>query len=628
MTPNLLRSVAAASLCAALIPAQDVHDVIVRTKKVDGTKVSKKTSAKDAATHKKMMKLIERMGSDDVSSAERKKLKATLLKMLSHKTGDVYFYSTKKPTATKSKPEAATAEVWAWVDDDGKVHSKKATKGKVDLLYKASDKPHVAWLDVAKAGDAKGLWVTRGEKAHAVEVHKLDGKKDVFWTAQEPKQKGRIVRLNKGKKIDAIVDKPSKGKNGYLLEWHKANGEQGKAKDAKKKATWVTLTPEVTELRGRLVDPGDGHEVVTVIEGRDAPVVHYHKAGDAKSNKPRAITYEVADDNGVHVFYSDAKGIDKKAGKLVKAYRYHKQDPKKSKKKSSDEVQITVRGVDGKLHSYRGTDKDDLGKKVQYLIQGRDGSSKKKAKKSQRKAYSFEWVADEGESKKKGKDRGFFTFETDVDLKFDGTKAKADKKGRFSFDVGDLKVNSVKKAKKPGEVSFEVVVEAEDEQKGRSALLKLLNSDGGDAKEGALLKLLSKDDRIMRVAKTPKGGMWATVVVEDEKGEKKAGKWLAEISKDSLVKHLHAEHEPEEIEVVVEEIHGHEHGEHGHEHGDGEVVEMIQELRAEMRELRKMMAEIKKSLAKKAAPKARMLPTLIREESAEPRRRVRRRETR
>ena len=74
MTPNWIRSVAAACLAATLMPAQEEHEVIVRVEKSQGAKASSKATVKHKVTHKKMMKIIERISDDDVPSKERKKL--------------------------------------------------------------------------------------------------------------------------------------------------------------------------------------------------------------------------------------------------------------------------------------------------------------------------------------------------------------------------------------------------------------------------------------------------------------------------------------------------------------------------------------------------------------------------
>jgi len=695
MTPNLIKSVAAACLAAALLPAQEVHDVIVRTQKVDTAKASSKSSDKHAAIHKKMTKIIERMSADGVSSAERKKLKKALLDIIGSvqkksksqdhfvvsRLADVFGDAPKKSkakghvvysTAKNKKGDMlfgkAEPGAIAWVTDLGDGKSKKR-KAIGTVVGKTSDTPHGAWLELAqgsakKAGNKKGgVWVTDGAEAHVVYGHKAGGKEGdatIYWVQQDPKSKGKIVRRKKGDKIDAIaID----GTEGEIIELHAAgahiHGHQGPQKSSKKAAT---------RAYARLVDPSGEHDVVSVIEtGDGAPIIRYLKAGDVKGIAKAKAKAKAHKSGDVHVYVTDdaQEVVHAETGKLLHRYYTGKQDPKKNKKKSTEAYQITVRGKNGKVHTYSGSDKADIHERVQLLLQG-EGKAKK-SKKSKSKNYTFEWKADGdvdafddfgGKSdKKKAKAGNFFTFKKakgktfkgeysfDVKAKTDdhgrftlqGVKAKTDSKGQYGFDVRDLKINKARKVGDGGAMEFEITVEAADEHKGRGALLELLNTDGGSAHHGALLKLLSKEKKAKKSGKSD-GEMWATIVLEDEDGNKKHGKWISEISKDSLVKHLHG-HGGDDVEVdVVLEHSAHAkhsehdgHGEHGsHDSDNDDVVKMIKELRAEMRELRKMMAAIKKSLGAKATPtKARMLPTLIREEVAEPRRRVRvRRESR
>ena len=78
MTPNLIRSVAAACLAAALMPAQEEHEVIVLPK----GQYSVTNGGSDAKSRTKLITIVEQLSDESTSPAERKKLKRTLLKLL------------------------------------------------------------------------------------------------------------------------------------------------------------------------------------------------------------------------------------------------------------------------------------------------------------------------------------------------------------------------------------------------------------------------------------------------------------------------------------------------------------------------------------------------------------------
>ena len=214
MTLKLIRSVAAACLAAVLLPAQEKEEIIVRLSESNANASSKASGI----SAKKLKAIIEKLSDDELSSADREKLKSVLMKML----GDVSGKSAPKvirfggPVGVDVAIEAKPLNL-RWQVGQGK----EGTSAKVSKKAKSSDvAPTIEWLHLAEDDN-------KAKKAKGGDLG--DGAKQLRVRFGNPGSEGAI--------IDYVVDtKSGDGKSERLMKAKKAYDEAKKAYVAAKKA--------------------------------------------------------------------------------------------------------------------------------------------------------------------------------------------------------------------------------------------------------------------------------------------------------------------------------------------------------------------------------------------------------
>jgi len=214
MTLKLIRSVAAACLAAVLLPAQEKEEIIVRLSESNANASSKASGI----SAKKLKAIIEKLSDDELSSADREKLKSVLMKML----GDVSGKSAPKvirfggPVGVDVAIEAKPLNL-RWQVGQGK----EGTSAKVSKKAKSSDvAPTIEWLHLAEDDN-------KVKKAKGGDLG--DGAKQLRVRFGNPGSEGAI--------IDYVVDtKSGDGKSERLMKAKKAYDEAKKAYVAAKKA--------------------------------------------------------------------------------------------------------------------------------------------------------------------------------------------------------------------------------------------------------------------------------------------------------------------------------------------------------------------------------------------------------
>jgi hypothetical protein len=223
MTLKLIRSVAAACLAAVLLPAQEKEEIIVRLSESNANASSKASGI----SAKKLKAIIEKLSDDELSSADREKLKSVLMKML----GDVSGKSAPKvirfggPVGVDVAIEAKPLNL-RWQVGQGK----EGTSAKVSKKAKSSDvAPTIEWLHLAE-DDNKANKANKAKKAKKAKGGDLgDGAKQLRVRFRNPDSEGAI--------IDYVVDtKRGDGKSERLMKAKKAYDEAKKAYVAAKKA--------------------------------------------------------------------------------------------------------------------------------------------------------------------------------------------------------------------------------------------------------------------------------------------------------------------------------------------------------------------------------------------------------
>jgi hypothetical protein len=214
MTLKLIRSVAAACLAAALLPAQEKEEIIVRLSESNANASSKASGI----SAKNLKAIIEKLSDDELSSADREKLKSVLMKML----GDVSGKSAPKvirfggPVGVDVAIEAKPLNL-RWQVGQGK----EGTSAKVSKKAKSSDVAQtIEWLHLAEDDN-------KVKKAKGGDLG--DGAKQLRVRFRNPDSEGAI--------IDYVVDtKSGDGKSERLMKAKKAYDEAKKAYVAAKKA--------------------------------------------------------------------------------------------------------------------------------------------------------------------------------------------------------------------------------------------------------------------------------------------------------------------------------------------------------------------------------------------------------
>lgn len=179
MTPNLIRSVAAACLAAALMPAQEEHEVIVLPK----GQYSVTKGGSDAKSRTKLITIVEQLSDESTSPAERKKLKRTLLKLL----GDADEQA-KGVGVVEVQDVAAEAEAGGW-------------------LWRVSQ---------PKKGDASGQSGLGKEWTEAIR-QSFEGQDPVKSAEAAKESKGNALRL-RAKELRAQWAKPGAGEGEHADE--------------------------------------------------------------------------------------------------------------------------------------------------------------------------------------------------------------------------------------------------------------------------------------------------------------------------------------------------------------------------------------------------------------------------
>ena len=214
MTLKLIRSVAAACLAAVLLPAQEKEEIIVRLSESNANASSKASGI----SAKNLKAIIEKLSDDELSSADREKLKSVLMKML----GDVSGKSAPKvirfggPVGVDVAIEAKPLNL-RWQVGQGK----EGTSAKVSKKAKSSDVAQtIEWLHLAEDDN-------KVKKAKGGDLG--DGAKQLRVRFGNPGSEGAI--------IDYVVDtKSGDGKSERLMKAKKAYDEAKKAYVAAKKA--------------------------------------------------------------------------------------------------------------------------------------------------------------------------------------------------------------------------------------------------------------------------------------------------------------------------------------------------------------------------------------------------------
>ncbi|MFT4514618.1 MAG: hypothetical protein ACI91B_003330, partial [Planctomycetota bacterium] len=339
MTPKLIRSVAAACLAAALLPAQEEEEIILRV-----SESSAKASSKASGLSSKQMKaIIEKLSDDELSSADRKKVKAALMKML----GDVKSESrvihldgtVRRDIETKSKPVSLRWHIGQGTGKGGK-------PGALGKKSKSSDQPKlIEWaqlgVDVSKAKSIKKTkganeaytWLESVEKSrdHAKHEHGAYGEQHSKKGEHDKSATARVIHSYDGANQASIIVQLNKaielGHGGDAVGAHKAHG--------------IDLHPRAIALLGK---PDSQHDVITYVQDTsgDGKAIRWlstskqgqgkakAKGGDlgARATQLRTRLDRPDSDDAVVEYLFNTQNGDGKSERLTKAKKAYNQAKK------------------------------------------------------------------------------------------------------------------------------------------------------------------------------------------------------------------------------------------------------------------------------------------------------------
>ncbi|MGK0155757.1 MAG: hypothetical protein ACI9SE_002723, partial [Neolewinella sp.] len=488
MTPKLIRSVAAACLAAALLPAQEEHEVTVR---VSGGE-AKASSKASVLSSEKLSAIIEKLSDDELSSADRKKLKSLLMKVLDDVSGKSSSQvvrlgrSVGREVAGKiEKSDLSKRVEWAElieevVEADSVKGAKKAGTW-IESVKEAHD--HVKGEHGKAAGVARRWAVAAGEKPVFARAVRLTDVTSQSATIAEPIRAHEhhadvgievkahaIARLGDPDSAhDAIAYVyDSKDGDGKAIHWVKPVTQgQGKAKAKKaKKAKGSKLGARARQLRARLNHPAAEESVAEwVLESATGDLKSHHLSEAKKAYAEAKRAYDSA-----------MKAHDKASGRLFGTI-------------ALDDV-TNAQVKDGTVTYFRNQTAKQNPKK-----------GKAKAKKDSKKvdSFTFEWTSDtssevsEGGSKSKSKSKGTakgeggtFVFDTRTS-KGKGGNSKQDKLFKF------LKQSDAERGHgiwvvggEGGQEGHEWITEIPGVNE--EVLLELLQSDNDDSPYGSFFK--------------------------------------------------------------------------------------------------------------------------------------------
>lgn len=591
MTPKLIRSVAAACLAAALLPAQEEHDVIVRVKSDESKASAKKSALKD----KKMVALLEKLADTELSNADRKKVAAMLKKMLAETSGVAEIEvvaAEKKPTLRwaidKAKGGDATAKErsdkvvqWLTLTDDvkkAKAVAKLKEVAKLKDVAKIKELKANDWVEVIEEvhhhgghaheghGDkgkrlpsiARVITTKGGDRAKAIarfhdvvehghgaggKVHVVESKPRAIARLADPEGRVAYVRTTKG---DAD-EKPN-----FYFETVK---QDPKRKDGTRKSG--DLGARAKQLRVRLLEPDEGQMVVEYVQDP--------KSGKASKLEQAKKAYEEAKKR-----YAAAK---KAHGKVVEGKRLYGTvvaedwvEAKKMAEKGRGKVVFDkwqkVDGKDGSVYFFDRAGKagDKKGQKgeARYLFKKGDRTYEYKPRKE-----VFEYRPDaedvrvyikDGKGRveavkpiKAGKKADGYTFEWTTEAGVDvfgpksGKKSKAKKENSFTFEgvpegawhvdgdgKGTFWVDTrVKEGKKKG--TFFVDTTVKQGQEAKKAKKAKTTDKGSFVFDTLIDRAKAESHKSGKVIKLKKGDNEAhgVWVVGDDEG--KSGTWITAV---------------------------------------------------------------------------------------------------
>ncbi|MFT4843816.1 MAG: hypothetical protein ACI90M_004298, partial [Candidatus Azotimanducaceae bacterium] len=258
MTPKLIRSVAAACLAAALLPAQEEHEVTVRVSGVE----AKASSKASVLSSEKLSAIIEKLSDDELSSADRKKLKSLLMKVLDDVSGKSSSQvvrlgrSVGREVDGKIKKSDSSKRVeWAELIEDV-VEAKGASKARawIGSVGQAHDHAKGEHGEHDKAAGVTRRWATavEGKPALVRAFASTDGDNHISIITEQAKSLGHHHDAGIEVKAHAIarLDDPdsahdaiayvhdSKDGDGKTIHWVKTVTQgQGKAKAKKVKGS-------------------------------------------------------------------------------------------------------------------------------------------------------------------------------------------------------------------------------------------------------------------------------------------------------------------------------------------------------------------------------------------------------
>ncbi|MCK5940892.1 MAG: hypothetical protein KAI24_02885, partial [Planctomycetes bacterium] len=385
MTPVLIRVVAAASLCAALAPAQE-HEVVREVRETNKSK-----SAEHSKRHAHLLEIIEKLGNEKLSAAERKQAKAHLLELVGSVEMGKGVKLKARPIVTKlRKADGDDVEVTVEVvDGDGKPVEARVLRINEPQTWRVGG--------IGQVNEVVGVVSPECTRAEVVGV--------VVDTAVP---QGKAKKAKQGQSQKARIVEVERGDLGERAKRLRVRLDGGDAFDARAEKGGDDSGRKVVRYR-TLEDAKRAFE--RAHEAHDRAIAEYEKAHRSH--------------DGYHVF----RGKD--AGDVL-FLKKHAQDPHKAKAKAKSKSKDKADG--GKGTFYFEVDGD-------MPFGGAKAKGKGKAKAKRKGAVLFDDLGDHPFGKGEGRK---FVFETEGGAKFDLEAMKKrfaemhgdfDGFGEFEFDV-------------------------------------------------------------------------------------------------------------------------------------------------------------------------------------------------